>query len=76
MSKSDPFVEPYIRPARGGYPDSQSPQSRRGGSDDMEAFRGDRTVSMSDKANQRTDPANPHAWSNLDDLDIEKHNPR
>ena len=48
----------------------------RGGSDDTEAFRGDRTVSMSDKPNQRTDPANPHAWENLDSLGIEKHNPR
>jgi len=33
-------------------------------------------VSMSDKPNQRTDPANSHAWENLDSLDIAKHNPK
>jgi hypothetical protein len=75
MSKSDKFIEDYYRVPRGGYPDSQSPQSHRGGSDDTEAFRGNRTVSMSDRRIGKTDDANPEAWDNLDTLDIEKHNP-
>jgi hypothetical protein len=76
MSKSDKFIEDFYPAPRRGYPDSQSPQAHRGGSDDTEAFRGDRSVSMSDKPNQRTDPANSHAWENLDSLDIAKHNPK
>jgi hypothetical protein len=31
---------------------------------------------MSDKIPGKTDDANPHAWENLDSLDIEKHNPK
>jgi hypothetical protein len=76
MSNSDHLVEESVRVPRGGYPDSQSPQAHKGGSDDTEAFRGDRSVSMSDRRIGKTDDANPHAWENLDTLDIERHNPK
>jgi hypothetical protein len=76
MSTSkDPLVEDYYTPPRGGYPDSASPQSKRGSAQDYEKF-GSREVSMSDSPNQRVDPANPHAWSNVDSLHIEDENPR
>ena len=77
MSKqrNEGLQDDYIRAPRGVFSDSQSPQSRRGSAQDFEQF-GDRTTHDNGNPNQRVDPANPHAWENLDSLDIEKHNPR
>jgi hypothetical protein len=73
--RNEGLQDDYIRSPRGGYPDSQSPQTHRGSAQDFEQF-GDRATHDTGNPNQRTDPANRHAWGNLDSLDIEKHNPR
>lgn len=77
MSNSaDHLVEETLPLSRGIDRDSQSPQAHRGGSDDTEALRGDRSVQMSDRRITKTDDANPHAWENADRLRIEDINKR
>jgi len=78
MSKqrNEGLQDDYVRVSRAGYPDSQSPLAHRGGSDDTESFRGDRSVSMSDRVPGKTDDANPHAWDNVSSLHIEDENPK